>query len=125
MSGWAALGATVGLGALGALVRYLLTLSWVGRGGAAAVAIALINSLGCFLIGILGVSWGGAQSALVAAGFVGSLTTLSSLSVDVAELARGRKLRDAFSLLSLHVFGGFAGYGLGLLVGHGALALVG
>lgn len=99
------------LGAVGALLRWGLT-AWVTNYPRALMVVA-VNSLGSFGAGIgIGADWG-LWASLLAAGLWGSLTTLSTLAVDVVERAVGAGWQPAALLLSLHVIGG----GVGVLGG--------
>lgn len=107
-----------GLGGLGALLRWGVSLLWQQLAWAPAGAIVVVNSVGCLAVGILGQLSSSTTSVLVAAALVGSFTTLSSLAVDVGQLARAKQIRRGLLLLALHIGGGFLGYGLGVAIAH-------
>lgn len=105
-------------GALGAVLRYLVT-CWVGRFNPAQDrafpwATAAVNLTGSLVLGLLAgplltAPWG----ALISAGLLGGFTTFSAASLETVQLLRaGRPLAGA-------------GYGLGMLAVCTALSLVG
>jgi len=114
MSGleWSAI---AGLGAVGALLRFAVS-AWVTN-YPRALMIVVVNSVGAF-----GAGWGvaadwGVWGTLLAAGLWGSLTTFSTLAVDVVSVSGPKKVRAGVTLLSLHLIGGVLGVWLGIVVG--------
>ena len=118
MSDWMLLLGVSAAGAMGAVLRYLVT-CWVGRFDSAQErafpwATAAVNLSGSLLLGLLAgpllsIPWG----ALVSAGVLGGFTTFSAASLETVQLLRtGRPLAGA-------------GYGLGMLAVCTALSLVG
>lgn len=106
--------AIASLGAVGALLRFAVS-AWVTN-YPRALMIVLVNSVGAF-----GAGWGmasdwGVWGTLLAAGLWGSLTTFSTLAVDVIESGMTR-LRLGVALLSLHLIGGVIGLSLGISLG--------
>lgn len=104
-----------GLGAAGAVLRWGLT-AWV-TSYRRALMVVVVNSLGALgagvgLAGVFGL-WGG----ILAAGLWGSVTTLSTLAVDVVEHSVSRGLRPGLVLMALHIVGGLGGVWLGLALG--------
>ena len=124
--------AVAGLGALGALLRFLLS-AWVTH-YRRALMIVVVNTVGAFAAGWgLAADWG-MWGTLLAAGLWGSLTTFSTLAVDVVEWSTPRghrpvpygpgsfrpgsfhsgRLRTGLTLLLLHLVGGVAGVWSGM-----------
>lgn len=118
---WLAIG--VG-GALGAVARYAVTLAvlrWLGE--VVPFAVAVINLVGCFFIGVVGGAlttgqWAAGESMrlFVVVGILGGFTTFSSFGFDTFILLRdGRAtlaLVNAVGQLVLGVAAVFAGYAL-------------
>lgn len=106
--------AIAGLGAIGALLRFGLS-AWVTN-YRRALMIVVVNSVGAFGAGWgLGADWA-MWATLLAAGLWGSLTTFSTLAVDVVESGMTR-LRRGVTLLSLHLIGGVLGVWAGIILG--------
>lgn len=102
-------------GGLGAALRYVLSTLLTERGKwSAPGAIALINVVGSFALGItVGFALEGPILAWLATGFFGGFTTFSTVSLDVVRLAQSGKPWQAvwFSIgqLALAVLFVFAG----------------
>lgn len=75
--------------------------------------VVVVNTLGAFGAGVGIIANWGVWASLLAAGLWGSLTTMSTLAVDVVERGLDRGWRPAALLLALHVIGG----GVGVLGG--------
>ncbi len=103
------------LGAAGALVRWAVT-SWVTNWNR-ALMVVLVNTLGAFGAGLTWSADWGAWATLLAGGLWGSLTTLSTLAVDVVETSRRHTRRRALVLLALHVIAGLVAVWLGVSLG--------
>ena len=103
------------LGAAGALLRWALT-AWVTTDSRALMVVA-VNTLGAIGAGV-GVSadWG-LWATLLAAGLWGSLTTLSTLAVDVADAGVRKGVRTGVWLVALHLIGGVLGVWAGVSLG--------
>ena len=107
------------LGALGALIRWGLPALLVQWNRHPQVSTVVANTLGSLLAGwALTAPWG-LWSWLIAAALAGSITTLSTLAVDVAGAVRDSP-RRAVGLLLGHLVGGFLGFAVGFF-GLGAL----
>lgn len=107
--------AIASLGAVGALLRFAVS-AWVTN-YPRALMIVLVNSVGAF-----GAGWGmasdwGVWGTLLAAGLWGSLTTFSTLAVDVVDVSGPKKVRAGVTLLSLHLIGGVVGVWAGIVLG--------
>ncbi|NNG19833.1 CrcB family protein [Naumannella sp. ID2617S] len=77
-------------GAIGAVLRYCIS-HWLGAGGGIPWGTLLVNLAGSFLLGcVLGAGLPGWLLALLGTGFCGGLTTFSTFSVELLELA-GRR----------------------------------
>ncbi len=103
-----------GLGALGALLRWAMS-AWV-TSYPRALMIVVVNTLGACAAG-----WGlaggwGVWGMVLAAGLWGSLTTFSTLAVDVVEFSVTKRLRSGVTLLLLHVLGGVLGVWAGMVL---------
>ena len=102
-------------GALGAVARLRLS-GWVAArtGGALPWGTLAVNLLGCFLLGVaagISADWGASWVLLVEVGFIGALTTFSTLSYETLRL-----LEEGFGFAALlNPLGNLAG-GLVLLV---------
>lgn len=115
-------------GALGAMARYGLMLLMPRQLGELPLATLLSNLLGCLLIGaalqwIADSAWlAGTRLAeeplrlLVAVGFCGAFTTLSSLVLELAALIERNDVLLACSYLAATLAGGFACFYLGLVL---------
>lgn len=106
--------AVAGLGGLGALLRWAMS-AWV-TSYRRALMIVVVNSVGACAAG-----WGlaggwGLWGMVLAAGLWGSLTTFSTLAVDVVEFSGTRTLRSGVTLLLLHVVGGVVGVWAGMVL---------
>lgn len=107
------------LGALGALLRWGLLSLVVLWKQLPQLSTVVANTLGSLLAGwALAADWG-VWSWLIAVALAGSMTTLSTLAVDVAGALRSSP-KKALLLLSGHMVGGFLGFAVGFL-GLGAL----
>ncbi len=73
-------------GALGSLIRYLLTYFTTLIGASNEWTILLINIIGSFLIGILIVLASGELYLFAAVGFCGGFTTFSTFSLQALQL---------------------------------------
>ncbi len=107
--------AVVGAGALGAVLRYAVSLaaarsSWPWP-------VLLVNVVGSLLAGF---ALHSDASLVVATGFCGGLTTFSTLSVETIQLAAEGRTRSAAASVVLNVGVGVAaaalGWALGVLV---------
>ena len=112
----------VGLGGgMGSILRYLTALLinkyWAN---AFPLATLIINSIGCFIIGIL-VSyaakqpWAGDNFKLfLITGFCGGYTTFSAFAIENLNLMQGNNNLMAFLYIGLSVFMGIAAAWLGM-----------
>jgi fluoride exporter len=110
----------VALGAaVGAPVRYLTDRFARSRSGSALPWGTLaVNLAGSALLGLLvGLPAAPAWTALLGAGFCGTLTTYSTLSYEILELARAGTRARAAVYLTLSVLAGLGAAALGLLAG--------
>ena len=101
-----------GLGAAGALLRWAMT-GWA-RSDTRALLVVVVNSLGAVGAGLSVTAGWGVWATLLAAGLWGSLSTLSTLAVDVVEHSERRGALRGMWLLALHLIGGLVGVSLGL-----------
>ena len=100
-------------GAIGASVRWGIS-SFQGSGSTLPIGTLVANVFGAALLGWL-VARGvrGKPRALLATGFCGGLTTMSTFSLEVAELLRDDLADRAALYLVLSLVLGVAGYLLG------------
>lgn len=115
-------------GAAGAMTRFAMTLLFAHKVAYLPLATFASNVLGCFIMGIVmqlfaSADWFG-QSGIVsdqnrllfAIGFCGSLTTLSSMIVELNTLMQRNELLAAFGYLFATFLGGFACFYAGVLL---------
>jgi fluoride exporter len=110
-------------GCLGALSRYLLSGAVQGRyGGVFPVGTLAVNVLGCFLFGALMALMedhpllSPESRALLATGFLGSLTTFSTFGFETSELLHGRDLLMAGGNIVANVALGLLALEAGILL---------
>lgn len=114
--------AFLALGAIsGALLRYRLAESQL-MAGTFPVSILAANVVGSFILGIVSillVAWNldSRYSLLAAAGFCGSLTTMSSFALETVDLADNRQ----FGHVAINVLAN-VGLSIGAIVGGRSLA---
>jgi CrcB protein len=99
--------ATVALGALGALARYFIHLLAL-RGGRASIGTLLVNVMGSGLAGGLIAMPESFAGAALLAGLCGSLTTFSTLVVQLLPLPGAPKMGHRIGLGAAHVVGSIA-----------------
>ncbi len=108
-------------GGLGSILRYLTTLLvnkyW---NNSFPLATFIINSIGCFIIGML-VAYAGKQAwagdnfrLLLITGFCGGYTTFSAFALENLNLVQGNYSLMAFLYIGLSVFTGIVAAWLGM-----------
>jgi CrcB protein len=111
-------------GALGTIARYGVQLGVVARLGHPASSTFIVNTLGCFLLGL---AWSMFHQRellhadirlVVLTGFLGAFTTFSALLFDTAKLARDYSPVLAFANLSGQVVVGLLLMAAGMLLGR-------
>lgn len=110
-------------GAAGSLVRYGLA-QWGSQAWGTRLpwGVMVANVVGSVLIGWV-VTWFGRHPVewpwrpLLVVGFLGGLTTFSSLAYDTASLAQRGEMGNALWNLGLNLGLGFAGVALGMWLG--------
>lgn len=100
-------------GAVGAVLRYLVTIAASGRG---PLAVLIVNVVGSFVAGIAIPALDAPWSIIVISGVCGGLTTFSTLGVETVQLVLQR--RAALAVLSV-----VANLALGLLALVGGLSI--
>ncbi|MBW3622735.1 MAG: fluoride efflux transporter CrcB [Armatimonadetes bacterium] len=113
-------------GALGAAVRYSLSLWMIKRYGPQFPwGTLLINLSGCFALGLLiGLRLGGRHpmpewlTLSLAAGFLGAYTTFSTFGVETVLLLESRQAYAALAYVASSVLIGIAAAGLGIVLGR-------
>lgn len=96
--------------AAGGIGRWQLGLR-LGRPHGWPLGTLTVNVVGCFLAGLAS-QLEGSTRTVVLVGALGSLTTFSTLAVEVVALARADRKRAA-AYLALTLFGGLAAVGVG------------
>jgi CrcB protein len=111
-------------GALGTIARYGIQLGVVTRLGHPATSTFIVNTFGCFLLGL---AWSAFHQRdlleadirlVVFTGFLGAFTTFSALLFDTAKLARDYSPVLAFVNLSGQVVVGLLLMAAGMLLGR-------
>lgn len=104
----------VGLGgALGAVTRHATSLFFARWGGGALpLATLAVNTLGCFLFGLLTTRTTLHETSRLffMTGFIGSFTTFSTFIADAALLAHYHHLFKALAYTAASLFLGFTAY---------------
>jgi fluoride exporter len=108
---------------VGALLRYKLVESPFLVGGL-QVNVLIVNILGSFILGAfsvasLALNWDAKYSLLVAVGFCGSFTTMSSFALETSNLLDNNRL----SLVAVNILAN-VGLSLGAVIGGRAVANV-
>jgi fluoride exporter len=94
-------------GALGTLARYEVGRALTTRPGGWPLAILTVNLTGAFLLGaVLVVVRSPRLRPLLATGFLGAYTTMSTLAVDTDLLVRDGRALTAFAYLAVSLVGG-------------------
>lgn len=111
---WVAIG-----GAAGAMTRYGLTLTLIPQSSHYMVGTLAANLLGCFIIGIVA-QFAALTSALsnemrllLATGFCGGFTTLSSLILELSTLLKANQPLTASWYFCVTLLGAFISFYLG------------
>ena len=93
----------------GAAARWQLGIVLNRYGQVATLGTLAANWLGCFLAGVvLGLSPNQMCRLLLVTGFLGSFTTFSAFSAEVAEKLLAARYAEAAVVLLLHMAGGIA-----------------
>jgi CrcB protein len=112
-------------GALGALLRYGVTLLFAHPRSRLPIAVLLVNVVGSLLAGvILAVAehWGAAEVRyVVVSGFAGGLTTFSTFGVETVQLVVEGRLRIAIASVAANVVLGIAAVAAGWAVANAIL----
>lgn len=108
-------------GALGAVLRHLVSVSLAGR-GRIPWGVLVVNVVGSFIAGVaLGAPLGGAYSSavqlVIVSGVCGGLTTFSTFAVDTVQLVLAGKYRAALASVGLTLALGMPAALGGLLLG--------
>jgi len=113
----------VGVGAaIGAWLRWGLSLALNARTPAFPLGTLAANLIGGYLVG-LAVAWFGARTDIGLAwrlfaitGFLGGLTTFSTFSAETVTLLMRREIGWSFATIGAHVLGSIAMTTLGILI---------
>lgn len=111
-------------GGIGAAARYGLTLVFSGGGWAIGTIVA--NTAGSFIIGIIAGLDGllplpPRVRLLLATGFCGGLTTMSTFVYETAHMTRQSEFLQASLYAGITLFGSFAGFILGMFLARSLL----
>lgn len=119
----ALLAAVAAGGALGTLLRYLVTVTLSGRQRPPG-AVVIVNIAGSLVSGIaLGALTNPAIALVVISGFCGGLTTFSTLSVESVQLVMDGRWRRAAGGMLVNVVAGALAVGLGIALGGALLEI--
>ncbi|HEY9103128.1 fluoride efflux transporter CrcB [Chitinimonas sp.] len=106
--------------ALGAVLRWVLSINFNALYPAIPPGTWLANMIGGYLIGI-SLGYFGSHAGLapewrlfVVTGFLGGLTTFSTFSAEVVTLIQQQRILPALAAISVHVVGSLIMTGLGL-----------
>ena len=116
-------------GAVGATARHLVTVASQTVGGFFPFATLLVNTIGCFAIGLLaadvlkGVAISDTSRLFLQTGLLGSLTTFSTFSLDSLQLWQAGQIRLAILNVGLNVVLSLAAVvaGFSLVAGRASL----
>ncbi|WBU37399.1 fluoride efflux transporter FluC [Homoserinibacter sp. YIM 151385] len=119
--------AALALGALGAALRYAVTLAFAGRPARLPWAVLVVNVAGSAVAGaVLGLSEAGILDAalryVIVSGFCAGLTTFSTFSVETVQLVLERRARAALASVASNLV---LGVGAAALAWAAARALAG
>ncbi|RZS56096.1 camphor resistance protein CrcB [Microcella putealis] len=104
-------------GALGALVRYLVTVALAGRETPPG-PVVIVNVVGSLLSGLaLGALTDPTLLVVAVSGFCGGLTTFSTLSVESVQLVMDGRWRRAAGGMLVNVVAGVAAVAIGIALG--------
>lgn len=119
----ALLAAVAAGGALGTLLRYLVTVTLSGRQRPPG-AVVIVNIAGSLMSGIaLGAIADPGIALVVISGFCGGLTTFSTLSVESVQLVMDGRWRRAAGGMLVNVVAGALAVGLGIALGGALLEI--
>lgn len=125
---WQSLVLVAAGGAVGAVLRALLSLAATGLGSKSLWGTLAANLVGCAAAGLLlgATRWASdpqhALKFLVMVGVLGGLTTFSALSVETVQLFQQGRHAGALANLGLNIIAGLAFVWIGTLVGTQWLA---
>lgn len=106
-------------GALGAVLRHIVSVSLAGR-GRIPWGVLVVNVVGSFIAGLaLSLPLDPTAKLIVLTGFCGGLTTFSTLAVDTIQLAIAGKQRAALASVGLNLALGTSVGLFGVAVGFG------
>ncbi|WP_409291998.1 fluoride efflux transporter CrcB [Peribacillus sp. SCS-37] len=108
-------------GFLGSIARFLAGMSFLARRKSSIpLSIAAINIAGCFLLGlVLPFLEGSGQHFILfaSAGFLGSFTTMSTFSLEAAQLLRENNLKGFVLYIILSLGGSLLAFSIGRMIG--------
>jgi CrcB protein len=118
VSGWE-WGAVAGLGAFGALLRFLLDAGLEGRvSGGFPLGTLAVNASGSLLLGLLaGLAASGETLVLAGSGALGSYTTFSTWMLESQRLTEDADLASAVANVILSLLAGVGAAALGRAIG--------
>lgn len=109
-------------GAIGACARYLTSVAVLHFGGPVGLATAIVNIIGCFLIGLLGgllaaeIDLSPRVLLVAKAGFLGALTTFSAFGLEAVAYIHDERWVAAAIYVGANVLGGIAAVALAMML---------
>ncbi|GMA47717.1 fluoride efflux transporter CrcB [Tetragenococcus muriaticus] len=111
----------VSIGAVFGVLARVLSTNWIKKGWRHAFPLAtfIINSVGCFFLGLVtGLSLESGFSLLIGTGFMGAFTTFSTFNIESIELLRMKNFKHFFFYTGAsYTFGIFASF-VGIICGN-------
>ncbi|WP_409294547.1 fluoride efflux transporter CrcB [Peribacillus sp. SCS-26] len=108
-------------GFFGSIARFLAGMWWLaGRKSSIPLSIAAINIAGCFLLGlVLPILESSGQHFILfaSAGFLGSFTTMSTFSLEAAQLLRENNMKGFVLYIILSIGGSLLAFPIGRIIG--------
>lgn len=101
-------------GAVGAVIRYLVSRAFAGQRFPAAVLV--VNVVGSATGGVLLATTSGDLRLILLTGFCGGLTTFSTLTIETVQLVLDGKSRTAFLSVAANVVLGIGAAVIGYLI---------
>lgn len=103
-------------GAIGAMLRYVVSMAVAFPFGTMAV-----NIIGSFIMGVLFVTLSGRMGIFVMTGVLGAFTTFSAFSLDVFKLVEAGRVGFAASYVSASLIGSIAAVFIGIYLARAVL----
>lgn len=114
-------------GAIGALLRYAISLPFVDNEMAFPYGTLIVNLIGCYILALLTrlffekIQWNRTYHVAITTGLIGSFTTFSTFSVEVIQLIQLHEFLLSFIYVCISLCGGlvlsYLGYYKSLKIG--------